>query len=195
MASQRWINPLGVEMQERRRMDQKSAEFQRGLAGEQWKMQKQIYNRQVAGAGQVAEGLQGLIGQYNTAYGEAKAANESRYQELLGNVRGVADVRSADIQGEAAGESANMMQRLARLGLSNTTIGTTQQGGINRRKQQALDRSKLAFSGEERGIIERRQDDYPSSDMIMQLVSAFGQGGGGAAAGGIMQALGNMRQG
>ena len=168
--------------------------FQQTLAADQWKQQKKQYADQRAATSAGAAGLSGMVNQYNTAYGEAKAANEARYQELLGSVNATTDTRSADIRGGASEESSNMMQRLARLGLSNTTVGSSLQGGINRRKEMALDRSANEFSREKRGIIERRSDEYPQSDIIVQLAQLLGQGAGGTGTGGIVNALSSLQQ-
>ncbi len=171
------------------------AALQQRLAEEQWGMQKDIYQRQVTGAGQMAEGIEGLVDQYNRSYGEARTANETRYQEMLGIADRTVDQRSADIQGAYGQQSSNIMQRLARQGLAGTTIAPTMRTGVEREKQAALDRSKQQLAGTRLGIMERREDEYPSSDIIMSLVNAFSQGGGGIGAGGIMEALGGMRQG
>lgn len=171
------------------------AALQQRLAKEQWGMQKDIYGRQIAAAGQVGESLTGLVDQYNTAYGEARAANEERYQQIIGISDATVDQRSADIQGAYGNRQADVLQRLARTGLSNTTIAPTMTAGIERDKQAALDRSKQEFAAQRIGVRERREDEYPSSDIIMALVNQFSQGGGGVGAGGIAKALGNLRLG
>lgn len=177
------------------RQARKASDFQMKLAGEQWQMQKDIYGRQVAGAAGVTEGLEGLVGGYNVAYSEAKEANEARYREMLGISDTLVDQRSADIQGAYRGREADMMQKLARQGLGGTTIAPTMTAGIEREKQSALDRSKQELAAQRIGVRERREDEYPSSDIIMSLASAFAQGGGGAGAGNVMKALGSLRQG
>lgn len=175
--------------------EKKASEFQMKLAGEQWKMQKDIYGRQVAAAGQIGEGLGGLVGQYNVAYDEARAANEARYQQMLGITEQTTGQRGADIETAYGGQQADITQRLARQGLGGTTIAPTMRMGVEREKQSSLNRLADQMQQTKLGIIERREDEYPTRDIIMQLVQALGQGGGGIGAGGIMEALGTMRQG
>lgn len=170
-----------------------AAQFNQKMAQEQWNWQKKLYGQQQVAAGQIGQGLSGLIGQFNQAYGEAKSANEQRYQEMLGITDTTTGQRAADIRGDYAGQQSNMMQRLASLGMANTTIAPTMGMGIRREEQAALDRSADTLQGTRLGIMERRTDEYPKSDIIMQLVQALGQGGGPSAAGGIAQALSNMR--
>ena len=174
---------------------QKSAIAQREMAQEQWDWQKRIYGQQARMASQAGAGLTGMIDQYNTAYGEAKTANEARYQDMLGITDRTSGQRSADIRSDFAGQQSNMMQRLAGLGMANTTVAPTLGAGIERDKQAALDRSADSLQGTRLGIMERKTDAYPESDMIMALVQAIGQGGGGGGIGGILQALSGMRSG
>jgi len=174
---------------------QQNALAQQGLAEAQWKFQKQAYKQQTAGAQQAATGLSSMVGQYNQAYGEAKTANEARYQQMLGITDQTSGQRAADIRSDASGQQSDMMQRLASLGMSNTTVAPTMGAGIEREKQAALDRSADALQGRKLGIMERRTDEYPKSDMIMALVQALGSAGVGGGGGDIMSALSGMRTG
>jgi len=171
------------------------AALQQQLAQEQWDWQKQIYGAQAKAARQGAAGLTGMIGQYNQAYGAAKDANERRYQEMLGITDQTTGQRMADIRRDYEGQSADAMQQLSRLGLANTTIAPTMKMGVEREKQASLNRAADALQGTKLGIMERRTDEYPKSDIILQLAQMLGQGGGGAGVGGIVNALSNMRLG
>jgi len=171
------------------------AAMQQRLAQEQWDWQKKIYGQQAAAARQGATGLSGMIDQYNQAYGEAKAANEQRYQQMLGIADQTTGQRMADIRGDYGQQSSDVMQRLARLGLANTTIAPTMQMGINREKHASLNRAADQMQQTKLGIMERRTDEYPQSDIILKLAGMLGQGGGGAGAGGIVNALSNLRLG
>ena len=177
-----WIRSTGYDA---------GAAQQQRLAQEQWDWQKRLYGQQQATAREAGEGLTGMIDQYNTSYGEAKAANEQRYQEMLGITDQTSGQRSADIRSDFAGQRSDMMQRLAGLGMANTTVAPTLGAGIERDKQAALDRSADSLQGTKLGIMERRIDDYPEKDIIMTLVQALGAGGGGAA----LKALSGMRSG
>lgn len=175
------------------KMRKEAAAFQQALAASQWKMQRDIYGRQTAAAQEAASGLTGMVEQYNVAYGEARTANEARYQQMLGITDQTTGQRAADIQGAYGQQSSNIMQRLARQGLAGTTIAPTMGMGVEREKQSALNRLADQMQQTKLGIIERREDEYPRSDIIMQLAGALGQGGGGAGATGIYGALTGMR--
>jgi len=170
------------------------AAMQQRLAQEQWDWQKKIYGQQQGLAGQMGEGLSGMVSQYNQAYGEAKTANEQRYQQMLGIADQTTGQRQADITSAYGQKSSGIMQRLAKLGMANTTVAPTMQMGVDREREAALDRSADQMQQTKLGIMERRTDEYPKSDIIMQLAQALGQGGG---AGGMsaLSALTGMRTG
>jgi len=181
-----WIGSSGYDA---------GAALQQKLAQEQWDWQKKEYRQQAASGVQAGEGLTTMVDQYNQAYGEAKTANEARYQQMLGITDQTSGQRAADIRSDASGQQSDMMQRLASLGMSNTTVAPTMGAGIEREKQAALDRSADALQGTKLGIMERREDEYPDAGMISSLASMFAQGSGGQGVGGIIKALGSMRQG
>ncbi len=130
----------------------------------------------------VTSGLQALVENYNQSYGEARAANESRYQQLLGIADTTTGQRAADIQGAFQGQESNMMQKLSRSGLSGTTIAPTMQLGVQREKQSALNRLSDQMQQTKLGIIERRQDEGPSLENIQSIIAGvgaqYGQGQG-----------------
>ncbi len=176
-------------------IQRQSAQAQQDLAADQWKFQKYAYSQQTEAARGAASGLSSMIGQYNQAYGEAKTANEQRYQRMLGITDQTSGQRASDIRRDFSGQQSDMMQRLASLGMSNTTIAPTLGQGIERNKQAALDRSADSLQGTKLGIMERRTDKYPQSNVIMALVQALGSAGVGGAGGDIMKALSGMRTG
>lgn len=165
------------------------------IAREQWAMQKKQYKEQraermgTARAG--ARGLSRLIGSYNRAYGQARTANERRYQEMLGLTERTTGQRAADIRAEGVGEEANIMQQLARTGMAGTTVAPTMREGARRWTSEKLNRLADTMQGTRLGIMERRTDAYPESGMITSLASLLGQGGGGGA--GMYKALSRMR--
>lgn len=142
----------------------------------------------------VLGGLQSLVANYNTAYGQAKAANEARYQQMLDIANQTTNQRAADIQSSYAGQSANAMQNLARLGMANTTVAPTMQLGIEREKQSSLNRLADEMQQTKLNIINSRQDEYPDLSSIQSIIagvgSQYGQGQGLSA---MLQALSNLR--
>jgi len=160
------------------------------LAGEQWDWQKKLYQQQLAAGKQAGGALGSLVGQYNTAYGEAKTANEQRYNEMLGITDQTSGQRMSDVRADYLRQGSDQMQNLARLGMSNTTIAPTMQYGNQRQMQSALNRTADELQGTKLGIMERRTDEYPESNVLMALVQALGQGGAGL---GALSSLGNLR--
>jgi hypothetical protein len=160
------------------------------MAQEQWDWQKRMYEQQARQQQQAGGSLSNLINQYNRGYGAAKSANEQRYQEMLGIADRTTGQRAADVRSGYAGREADIMQQLARTGMANTTVAPTMGLGVEREKQSALNRLADEMQGTRLGIMERREDEYPSSDVIISLVNALAQGGGGA---GAYNMLGNLK--
>lgn len=125
-----------------------------------------------------------LESEYQKAYDEAKAANESRYQEMLGITDKTSDQRAADIRKDAASAKAATQQRLTDLGMANTTIAPTMAAGYDRSMQESLDRSADQLQQTRLGIMERRTDAYPDQGMYANMMSQYGQYGQGGGAGG-----------
>lgn len=144
-------------------------------------------------AKQAAGGLQALIQNYNQAYAEAKSANEARYQQMLGIADQTTGQRMSDVANAYGRQSSDVMQQLARLGMGNTTVAPTLQLGVEREKQAALNRTADEMQQTKLGIIERRQDDYPDSGSIAELVTALMGAYGAQGGGSIATALSGMR--
>ena len=144
-----------------------------GASQEQQRRAMESRQSQAAEAGGTALGS--LVSEYNKAYGSARSANEARYQEMLGIADKTTGQRSADIRRDYGEQSAGEGQRLARLGMSNTTVLPTMQMGYEREKQSALNRLADQMQGTRLGIMERRQDPYPDSSMITGLAQQLGQ--------------------
>jgi hypothetical protein len=170
------------------------ANAQQRMAQEQWDWQKRIYGEQQASAKAGANSLSALVNQYNQAYNSARSANEQRYQQLLGIADQTTGQRMADIRSTGAGQSADIMQQLARTGMANTTVAPTLQMGVNRETQSSLNRAADELQGTKLGIIERREDEYPDSNIIVQLAQALGQSGGSGMSG-ILKALSGLKLG
>jgi len=171
------------------------AAMQQMLAQEQWDWQKKLYGEQTAASREAAGGISAMIDQYNQAYGEAKTANEQRYQNMLGIANQTTGQRAADVRDAYGRLESSMMQNLARTGMANTTVAPTMKMGVEREKQSSLNRLADEMQGTKLGIMERREDEYPQSDIILELVRALGQGGSGAGGTAIYNALSNLQVG
>lgn len=167
-------------------------------------LMRQNQQQRAAAAGTAA--LSGAVGQHNVAFGQARTANEQRYQQMLriadqdyaqqgaGYQRMLATIgqetgqRAADIRSETEQQVSDYRQQQARLGLSNVYQPSIA-GGIRREGQSNLNRLTDALLGRklgvqqqiaERGrgtrlgIMERRTDEYPQSDIITMLAQQLG---------------------
>lgn len=180
------------------------------------------------------------MGEYQTAYNEAKAANEARYQEILtgyktrygsamtqqgqtrtdvtgklasnraevlGGLQGLGQEELAGIGRRYTRERASASQQLISSGLHSTTIAPAVLGGVTRREgyamgeaQERLRREKLGYvsqlgaqelqslkelssqelmmqtglTKEELDFMERREDEYPSESLYVQLMQGLG---------------------
>ena len=181
-----------------------------------------------------------LVGEYQTAYNEAKAANEARYQEILtgygtryntametlgqtrtditgklasnraeilGGLEGLGKEELAAIARQYTKERASASQGLISSGLHSTTVAPAVLGGVTRREgyamgeaQERLRREKLGYISqlgtqelqalkemsaqellaktglkkEELDFMERREDEYPSESLYVQLMQGLG---------------------
>jgi len=144
----------------------------------------------------VQDSMTALIKSYNQAYGEAKSANEARYQQMLNIANQTTGQQAADITSQFGQKSASAMQNLARLGMANTTIAPTIQQGFQREQSAALNRNADLQQQTKLGIIERRQDPYPNAGSLQAILAGIGsQYGQGSGIAPMLQALQGMRQG
>jgi len=136
------------------------------------------YNRP---SGDVVSGMEDLVSSYNEAYEQAKAHNEEMYREMLGisnqyldtvaggrydtsslydealgTISGMTDQRAADIRSDYERQTSSERQRLARLGMGNTTVGSTMAMGYEREKQSALNRLMDEIAGTKAGIYQNK---------------------------------------
>lgn len=136
---------------------------------------------------------------YQTQYDEARRANESRYEDILGGYtdvhrRAIEGLESrteqglADIDQAYEGAAAAGQQRMASRGLYNSTIAETMQQGTAREAQAAKNRYSdemldrrlgydTALTQSRLGFMERREDEYPSQQLLTGLAQAIGQAG------------------
>jgi len=181
-----------------------------------------------------------LTEEYQTAYNEAKAANEARYQEILAGYRtrystamthlgetrtgitaqlasnraevltgleGLGEEQLAGIGRRYTRERASVAQGLISSGLHSTTVAPSVQAGVTRREGYAVgeaterhrrerigyisqlgaqelaalhrlsDAELLMQTGltkEELDFMERREDEYPSESLYVQLMQGLG---------------------
>jgi len=115
---------------------------------------------------------------YQTAYDEAKAANETRYNDILGRIDATTDQQAADIRTGYGEANANAQQGLARTGLANTTIAPTLRTGYQREMHGALNRNADQMIQTRTGVMERRTDGYPDQNSLMSLLQTYGHSGG-----------------
>lgn len=217
------MNPIGRTYENQRRFEQ-----------------NQI-TRQQAGASRQSYALKNkYMGEYQTAYNEAKAANLKRYEEILAGYKtrystaveslgttrtavtgklasnrsevisgleGLGDEELAGIGRQYTKERASTSQGLISSGLYSTTVAPAVLGGVTRREgyamgeaRERLRREKLGYisqlgaqelqslkelssqellmqtglTKEELDFMERREDEYPSESLYVQLMQGLG---------------------
>jgi len=143
---------------------------------------------------EVTSGLSALVNNYNQAYGQAKSANEARYQQMLGIANQTTQQRAADITSDYGQRESDIMQRLGRLGMSNTTVAPTMQMGVERERQSSLDRLADQMQQTKLGIIGSREDPYPDLGAVQSLIAGVGsQYGQGQGLSTMLQALAGLQ--
>jgi hypothetical protein len=147
-----------------------------------------------------------LLEDFQRANREGKAANETRYNDLinflnmryqrgLGNLQGAGDQALEDVDRDYERMAAGADQDLINRGLRNSTVRQSVQRGhqddrqANRRRVQEDVRKERAqtdavLSGDVLSAMERRTDEYPDQNMIAQLTMALGGAGYYPMAGG-----------
>lgn len=117
-----------------------------------------------------------LTSEYQAAYDEARKANESRYQEMLNLSKGLGEAFQGRLEAQTGGMATGAGQQAVTSGLSNVPgavqsakaiavqPGMFQQANL----QEQLRRERI-------GIIERRQDPYPSRSEYINLAQGMGR--------------------
>ena len=195
------------------------------MAEEQWEWQKNLQQQQLAAQRGGVSAISRMVGAYGKAFGQAKTANERRYEEMLGISRaetqrqaGVQEgmlgaigtttgQRAADIRAGGVQEEANIMQRLARTGMGGTTIGTTQRAGVRRGTGEQLNRLADLMQERKLGVMRGIAAPRRGGELgIMErrtdkypdpsmLTSLAGMFGAGGGGAGMAGALSKMRLG
>lgn len=197
--------PSGMAQAQQHRINEQNAR----LAQEQWDWQKQRYGEAQEGMAGAASGLGRLVGSFNRATGQARRANVGRYRRMLNIAGRTTDQRARDIRQGGRESLATQKQQLARQGMGGTTVGQTLGEGVRRGTESNLNRLADQMQQTRLGIMERRTDEYPDSNIITSLATMLGQGmgaggvpgaGGAPGAGGggqgmssLVQALSGMR--
>lgn len=121
---------------------------------------------------------QDAMEQFQTAYQEARQANEERYQKLLGMSDELTNQRASDIRTKYQQEIAQTQQKLGNLGMRNTTIAPTLRTGYQREQQSALNEATNIGKRRKMDIIRSRQDTYPARGRFLQTLRRYGEGMG-----------------
>ena len=133
--------------------------------------------------------IQDLVNQFTRAQQQAKAANEARYKELLGIAGEVETLFGkdygagfkAELERAKTRDVASSMQSLVSSGLGGTTRGAglgkkwEEEVGVPSRLklEDIIAEKQFAAKQFKAGIIERRTDEYPDYNSLMQAVSSM----------------------
>lgn len=134
---------------------------------------------------------QQLLDWYQRAYDEARQANEQRYQQMMGiyNQRlsagqGLFAQGSAEVDRAFTQRASSAQQGLVSAGLANSTVLPSVLSGIDRARGEAMagvaQRAaayRTGLQGDLAQAIERRTDEYPSIQMLLQLAQGLGSAG------------------
>ncbi len=162
---------------------------------------------EVTAGGQFGGGGGNLANAFQSAQDEARAANESRYNDILtgeqaryernmNRLAGMGAQEKADINERYDNEGSRINQDLVSRGLRNSTVAENMAMGNNRertadlgRADERLRREQLTadagLSADVLSFMERRTDSYPDVGLLAQLAQGLGTAGGGAAAAGL----------
>lgn len=140
-----------------------------------------------------------LFEDYQRANREGRAANENRYNDLinflnqrytrgLANLQGAGDQALSDVNRDYERMAANQDQDLISRGLRNSTVRQSVQRGVEDDRQAARNRiledvrkeraqTDAVLSGDVLSAMERRTDEYPDQNQLLQLALALGGAG------------------
>jgi len=118
-------------------------------------------------------GFADLMNSYNTAFAQAKAQNEQKYQQQLGLVDQTTGQQRDDVISQYQKQSANTMQRLARTGLGNTTVGDTLQQGNVRERTSALNRLSDQMTQQKLGVMQGFNYQAPDPGVVSTGIKAL----------------------
>ena len=81
---------------------------------------------------------------------------QSRFQEMMDVINRRSGQRGTDIRGAARDRSQSISQKLARIGMGNTTVGNTLQAGVGRDMEAELRREADSQQGARLGVLGQR---------------------------------------
>lgn len=144
---------------------------------------------------------QGLAGQYQQALDKANAANEARYQQILGgydalhgrvtgDLANVGAMERKDINRQYNSMGADVYQKLVNRGFGNSSLLATMRMGTERERSDAMARSyeraaqlrsnaDMQITQGKLGAIERRTDLAPDPQQLINLSQGLGRSGYG----------------
>ena len=144
---------------------------------------------------------QGLSGEYQKALDKANAANEQRYQQILGGYdalhgRVMGDLANTgamerkDITRQYNSMGSDVYQRLVNRGFGNSSLIGTMRMGVERERSDAMARSyeraaqaraaaDAQISQGKMGVMERRTDLAPDPQQLIALSQGMGRAGYG----------------
>ena len=144
---------------------------------------------------------QGLAGEYQKKLNEANAANEARYQQILGgydalhgrvtgDLANVGAMERKDINRQYNSMGADVYQKLVNRGFGNSSLLATMRMGTERERSDAMARSyeraaqmranaDMQITQGKLGAIERRTDLAPDPQQLINLSQGLGRSGYG----------------
>jgi hypothetical protein len=146
-----------------------------------------------ASASGVGDSMAAMIDNYNLAFGEAKEANEARYQQQLGIADATTGQRMADVRSSFGQRGADITQQQNRLGMGNTTVGASLQAGNLREQNAALDRTADQMQQTKLGIIGGREDAFPDLGSLQSTLAGAASGTMTPQVAAMLKAFGNIR--
>lgn len=140
--------------------------------------------------------LGSLANAYQTAQDEARAANEQRYENILGGYQDRYDRAMSQLQGVGEQQRTDLNRRynsnkgeiatsLVARGMSNSTVKDNLEAGNERERDNSLNRLEESLTRERLGydtqlrddqlkFMERRNDTYPDLNQLLQLAQMMG---------------------
>lgn len=144
---------------------------------------------------------QGLAGKYQQALDKANAANEQRYQQILGgydalhgrvtgDLANVGAMERKDITRQYNSMGSDVYQKLVNRGFGNSSLLATMRMGTERERSDAMARSyeraaqmranaDMQISQGKMGVMERRTDMGPDPQQMIALSQGMGRAGYG----------------
>jgi hypothetical protein len=160
---------------------------------------------------QAAQGLTGMVNAYNQSYAQAVQQYTQTYNSMLGLIGDVGGQQAADINTQYGNLNSTTMQNLQKLGMGNTTVGSSLQQGNQRQQSLALNSLANQINQQYLGVMSNRKTNAELAPSTALLQSALGQaqsstgnygglltealGGlnfGGGTSGGASSALGGL---